>query len=199
MNRPALATGAVGLAVAGLLLTRTRSAKVRNDRTRDTLREARNDAAHWWNVAHHDDLTGLRNRRSLYTDWDSYGPNMFVAILDIDGFKAVNDDYGHAVGDHLLLAIAERLNSDACPGRAYRLGGDEFALILDDADHALWLPVELSAPIRLSDWDGAGIDYHPSISIGIAPWQPNRSAAMADADELMYADKALKAITSEAL
>jgi diguanylate cyclase (GGDEF)-like protein len=84
--------------------------------------------------ANHDALTGLLNRRALVEelqrDLDT-GARSAIVLLDLDGFKAVNDRYGHAVGDALLTAVARRLA--ACARQddlVFRLGGDEFAVLL---------------------------------------------------------------------
>jgi diguanylate cyclase (GGDEF)-like protein len=92
-------------------------------------------SALWW-ALHHDDLTGLANRRLL----DSVGPGMLgrarryaVLVLDLDGFKPVNDRYGHAVGDEVLRTVGRRLAGCLVDDLAVRLSGDEFAAILTDA------------------------------------------------------------------
>lgn len=86
-------------------------------------------------LASHDSLTALPNRRGLELRFAA-GPRrldepFFVALFDIDGFKAVNDVHGHAIGDQLLQTIAQRIGI-ALPEDdfACRLGGDEFALVL---------------------------------------------------------------------
>ncbi len=91
-------------------------------------------------LAHHDTLTGLPNRlkfresleAELAKAWDN---DSLVALMffDLDRFKEVNDVYGHAVGDRLLVAVSERL-LDALPRNAIaaRLSGDEFAVVLPD-------------------------------------------------------------------
>jgi len=91
-------------------------------------------AALWWAI-HHDDLTGLANRRLLNT----VGPEMLrqaaryaVLVLDLDGFKPVNDRYGHAVGDAVLCTIARRL-SNLVQDLVVRLSGDEFAAVLTES------------------------------------------------------------------
>lgn|GEM_PF-1688901 len=84
-------------------------------------------------IAHHDTLTSLPNRRKFMRQLDEYAQKGDQALLfiDLDGFKAVNDNYGHGVGDELLVALAGRLRSMAGTGEmAFRLGGDEFAMIL---------------------------------------------------------------------
>jgi diguanylate cyclase (GGDEF)-like protein len=92
-------------------------------------------AALWWAI-HHDDLTGLANRRLL----DTVGPTMLrnatryaVLVLDLNGFKPVNDRYGHAVGDEVLCTVGRRLSSGLINDLAVRLSGDEFAAILTES------------------------------------------------------------------
>ena len=90
--------------------------------------------------AFHDPLTGLVNR-AAFSDrvehalmrMERRGATLAVLFLDLDNFKTVNDQYGHAAGDQLLVTVAERLReclraSDV----AARLGGDEFAILLDE-------------------------------------------------------------------
>ncbi len=88
-------------------------------------------------LAHHDALTGLANRAMLWrclresAEGESLPAGTALLFLDLDGFKAVNDDLGHQAGDALLQQVAERLRR-AMPqaGLAARFGGDEFALLL---------------------------------------------------------------------
>lgn len=94
-------------------------------------------------LANHDPLTGLCNRaqfrelvKQALSDTESSG-SVAVLCLDLDGFKRANDTFGHAVGDLLLRAVADRLMS--CTGQSdtvARLGGDEFAILLTDLAHA---------------------------------------------------------------
>jgi len=92
------------------------------------------DALH--SLAHTDPLTGLTNRRGLYVALASSllrcNPQHLVAVylLDLDGFKPVNDQYGHDVGDELLIAVAQRLRGHLRESDVVaRLGGDEFVVI----------------------------------------------------------------------
>jgi diguanylate cyclase (GGDEF)-like protein/PAS domain S-box-containing protein len=90
-------------------------------------------------LAHFDQLTGLPNRVSLQGDIEKIlkvcagdpARPMTVAMLDLEGFKDVNDTLGQPVGDRLLQGVARRLTSVSDKTRVYRLGGDEFALLLD--------------------------------------------------------------------
>ncbi len=94
-------------------------------------------------IAHYDALTGLSNRvlladrlRQAMTQAQRRSTRLAVAFLDLDGFKAVNDNHGHEVGDHLLITVATRMKLALREGDTLaRLGGDEFvAVLLDQAD-----------------------------------------------------------------
>lgn len=91
-------------------------------------------------MAHYDSLTGLPNRtllgdrlRQAIAQAQRRGSRLAVAYLDLDGFKPVNDQYGHHTGDQLLIEVGSRLQSHLRAGdTAARLGGDEFVLLLND-------------------------------------------------------------------
>ncbi|HEX4847984.1 MAG TPA: bifunctional diguanylate cyclase/phosphodiesterase [Novosphingobium sp.] len=81
-----------------------------------------------------DSLSGVRNRRALHLDikrLSEEGEERAIALVDLDGFKAVNDQYGHAVGDQVIKRCAV-VFTELCGsvGRFYRLGGDEFAIVV---------------------------------------------------------------------
>lgn len=99
----------------------------------DGLHKARSEAL---KLAWHDGLTGLPNRRKFHEDFETLtttipaGQRCGVMMLDIDGFKPVNDVYGHSFGDTLLQTVAQRLRETIGPdGIIARLGGDEFAIV----------------------------------------------------------------------
>ena len=87
-------------------------------------------------VAMRDDLTGLPNRRRFERDLGAAlraGRRPVVALLDLNGFKVVNDQLGHDVGDQLLVAVGQRLCAGVEQGALVaRMGGDEFAVLLED-------------------------------------------------------------------
>ncbi len=81
-----------------------------------------------------DSLSKLPNRRAIRAELDKrlvYGEKVALSLIDLDGFKAINDNFGHAVGDRLIVAVAEML-TDLCGKSATvaRLGGDEFAILV---------------------------------------------------------------------
>ncbi len=85
-------------------------------------------------MAARDSLTGIANRRSIFSKIDSLVDDkapFWIGILDLDGFKSINDLYGHAVGDHVLCEVVERLQRRELQGiEIGRIGGDEFAIIV---------------------------------------------------------------------
>lgn len=93
----------------------------------------------------HDSLTGLRNRNAIfsaleqaYQDARSAGESLYVALIDIDHFKQVNDTYGHVAGDAVLREAAQRLSSAVRKGDMVgRYGGEEFLVVFRDATSLL--------------------------------------------------------------
>ena len=152
--------------------------------------------------ARHDPLTGLLNRRAFSEVLDRAEREMlawderFVAMIDLDKFKPVNDLQGHAVGDATLQRVAERLIAEAHPGDIIaRLGGDEFAFIFANGLDAM--EVERSArrmitlleePIKIDD-----TLISISCSIGLAAWTSGTKGS----DALLIADKALYAAKND--
>ncbi|MFI2649604.1 putative bifunctional diguanylate cyclase/phosphodiesterase [Micromonospora fulviviridis] len=149
-------------------------------------------------LAYSDQLTGLPNRltftRRLRRALRADGP-VAVLLLDLDGFKQVNDRFGHAAGDRLLSTIAERMRDATGPdGMIARLGGDEFAVLVagDRPVPPERLAVRLLAALEpLPGEEDVGV--HPSASIGIAEYGPQHAShtdLLRDADIAMYAAKA---------
>jgi len=80
-------------------------------------------------LAYHDELTGLRSRRSFNEALLKLGEEFAVAMVDVDHFKRFNDRFGHDIGDHVLRMVAVKLEKVGGGGQAYRYGGEEFAVI----------------------------------------------------------------------
>jgi len=119
------------------------------------------------------------------------GHHQAVLMIDLDGFKAVNDRFGHQAGDQLLISVAERIRG--CVRRsdtAARLGGDEFVVLVDDlpdADSALQMGAHMLRILEQPLWLGAR-DITPRASIGVAVSDPE---ALDPEDLLRSADHAL--------
>ncbi|MEU4695086.1 GGDEF domain-containing protein [Actinoplanes sp. NPDC023714] len=151
-------------------------------------------------AASHDGLTGLGNRALFHRRLDAAlatgdGHPVQVALIDLDGFKQVNDTLGHEAGDLLLVTVAAALRSCVRPGdTAARLGGDEFVLVLDGADRAeadrmaARLTEALHEPVVAG---GRRLQVRASIGIagGLAGDDP--ATLLRRADEAMYAAKKL--------
>ncbi|MFF5227898.1 putative bifunctional diguanylate cyclase/phosphodiesterase [Dactylosporangium sp. NPDC000521] len=148
--------------------------------------------------ATHDALTGLANRRLLmqYTGeiLDPGQNTVAVALVDVDDFKGINDDLGHAVGDALLTAVAERLvclQPDG--GLVARLGGDEYALVFPTTgeQHALQVLETVATELR-RPLDAAGHALVVEASIGLALHAGDATAEelLRRADVAMYEAKA---------
>ncbi|MCT4787561.1 GGDEF domain-containing protein, partial [Exiguobacterium aestuarii] len=163
------------------------------------LTESESERVHFELLANRDALTGLSNRVALREQLNqlhtSKEPYVFFYI-DLDGFKAVNDTYGHAVGDELLVEIAQRLRvlkiDDVYP---VRLSGDEFFLMFPRRDcsmeeiHKIGTSVIdiISQPVML---DLASVKV--GASIGASIWSPPEPPhfAIEQADDALYRSKA---------
>lgn len=147
--------------------------------------------------AHTDDLTGLPNRRELGEQAErvlASGPGRTHAVLmlDLDGFKTVNDTRGHAAGDALLIEVARRLRASVrLTDVVARVGGDEFAILMPDADLGVVQNVANRIADSMHESPVAG-EITVSTSIGVA-LHPEHGADMASlldaADSAMYAAK----------
>ena len=156
------------------------------------LRQARN-AAEAYRLSRTDELTGLPNRRAVTSDLAEHlakGHDLGVVLLDLDGFKEVNDSLGHASGDALLKLVARRLRH-ALPDdvMAARLASDEFALVLGetDTDALVDLAEDIRRLVRRPMYLD-GIEVSVEVSAGIAV----RTAEIATKGDLLRcADVAL--------
>jgi diguanylate cyclase (GGDEF)-like protein len=128
---------AEALVCAGSDASLVRMAKQFDERRQQLQERLRADQARLVDLARHDPLTGLPNRVVLYERLREAvefsrrrGPRAVVLFVDLDGFKAVNDRQGHAAGDGVLVAVAERLEQlTRATDMVARLGGDEFVIL----------------------------------------------------------------------
>lgn len=153
-------------------------------------------------LAQHDALTGLPNRRRLEQEGrqalaavGDQSQGVAILYLDLDGFKRVNDEFGHAAGDELLVAVTRRLSASLRASDAlYRQGGDEFVVLMNSvrsAADAEKLAIRLIECCR-SPVTVAGRELSVTVSIGIALYPENGvdlAALIQRADTAMYVAK----------
>ena len=153
-----------------------------------------------------DPLTALPNRRSMFAHLsrelaraERLKSEVAIMVMDVDGFKDINDTYGHTVGDHALRAVARTLQSALRPyDMCVRYAGDEFIVVLADCGpHAadakrrelqqrvgeIELPVRAGRVVRLAASAGVAVFPHDGST---------SEALLADADQQMYRDKAAR-------
>lgn len=202
-----LADALLALAVAERrlfsVLHENESLRISNDKLMHALDDASRRAVAAQRVAHHDRLTGLPNRLLLIKRLQLAIKNaaerhrqLALLFIDLDGFKAVNDELGHTMADRLLSSVAARIA--ACVRTddiACRYGGDEFVVLLTNLDDAA-IAIRVAEQIREHIGQCYSIDgkeVHVTASIGLAgyPADGERYEALLNhADASMYCDKA---------
>lgn len=152
-------------------------------------------------LADMDVLTPVLNRRAFLRELkrvaafaQRYGSPASVVFFDLDGFKSVNDRFGHAAGDEALKAVAKRLQANVRESDIVgRMGGDEFAVLLAQADKETALAKAQSLaeavraePVEFGEWSAP---LH--ISFGVREIEPGADpeAALAEADAAMFLRK----------
>ncbi len=143
-----------------------------------------------------DDLTGIRNRFALRRDYSRFeNRNVHVMMLDLDNFKALNDQFGHSVGDHILrrlsAVLAETFGSEWC----YRYGGDEFLVVLPDVSEGAFLGKleALKRGVRSIDMEDQRLPVHFSAGYvhGVCELSYDLRLMMHQADSNLYDAKGL--------
>jgi diguanylate cyclase (GGDEF)-like protein len=153
-----------------------------------------------------DPLTGLPNRRSMFVHLarelaraERLKSELAIVVMDIDGFKAINDTYGHSIGDHALREVSTALQTALRPyDLCVRYAGDEFIVVLADCSreaaelkrrelqalvNGIQIEVRTGKHLRLGASAGAAVFPHDGTTY---------EALLADADHLMYRDKAAR-------
>jgi diguanylate cyclase len=161
------------------------------------LRDELADAA--WQLAH-DPLTGIYNRHGLRTAHAIFaaahpGQPIVVVLIDLDGFKEINDGHGHGVGDEVLIEIAERLTPIAAfyGGEIARHAGDEYAAMFPVRHHGIArladaLLAAIAAPIEIQAATGpVAVELTASIGLAVVDsTDPFEGLALHRADIAMY-------------
>ena len=165
-----------------------------------------------YNLAYKDELTQMSSRRALKQELASLGKTYTLAMVDVDHFKKLNDNYGHDVGDEVLKMLATHLQSVEGGGKAYRYGGEEFTIVFagkDASSAAVYLdalrnkiaskPFIVRNKKRPKDKPGqkpkkseSTQELNVTVSIGVAEKQAKHSSTqdiMKSADNALYKAK----------
>lgn len=166
------------------------------------LKELENQRDQIEHMASHDNLTGLPMLRLAVDRCDmairhAQRAQQKVALLfiDLDGFKAVNDTFGHEAGDHVLREVAKRLKSSVrAADTAARIGGDEFVILLTGLENADFAGDVAAKLIRVVGqpiaYEGQELEVGASVGISIFPDHATDTLALRKAaDEAMYSAK----------
>jgi len=142
-------------------------------------------------LAYRDGLTGAFNRRAFDRDLTHrQEPSTFLLLLDLDGFKALNDARGHPFGDRVLAELGHVLHQ-AVRGkdRVYRIGGEEFAVVVQGTDSrgaaSVAERIRHTVETQLGAQCGAN-ELTITVSIGMAPWAGAGYQSLQAADQLLY-------------
>jgi len=152
--------------------------------------------------ADHDSLTGLRSRRVFEADLaaqaarcERYNEQAVLMIVDVDGFKQINDQLGHRMGDAVLVGVANGLMARVRAGDlTARVGGDEFAAIMPKIDEPVRKRIiqDIRTAVESSVTRSVGAEIRATVSIGLAPMSAEHcdvEVLLVEADRAMYADK----------
>jgi diguanylate cyclase (GGDEF)-like protein len=152
-------------------------------------------------LAHHDELTGLLNRRSVLSivadeqrRSDRTGAPLTIALLDLDHFKAINDTLGHAAGDRTLRVFATTVQQLVrTTDRFGRYGGEEFLAILTGTPvESARIPIErFREALKARGWDDVAADLDVTFSCGLAEYRAGESTEdlIKRADDALYLAK----------
>jgi diguanylate cyclase len=149
-------------------------------------------------LADTDALTGISNRRAIMATLEALeakGEPFGIALIDLDGFKQINDTLGHQAGDVLLQNVSARLSAGAgTHDQVGRLGGDEFLVVLEDARNQLDVSASSTALLaslcRPVELDGKSLPVGASLGAALFPGDGSAlDVLLKHADEMLYAAK----------
>ncbi len=169
----------------------------------EDVTEQRRWAERLTQLAERDPLTNLYNRRRfgeetqrMIADAERRGVQLGLLVLDLDGFKPINDEFGHQAGDSVLVQLAAEVGGTVRRNEMFfRLGGDEFAILAPDTDEAEMegLARRVASRIEGLCFDFSGQKRHVSASLGIALFPRDAAGSeelLSGADQAMYDVKA---------
>lgn len=186
------------VAITRAMAERTRTVEQQLTAARDETQQLREKLAEAGEEARSDPLTGLPNRRALeekLAELEKSNASLSLAICDIDHFKRVNDNYGHAVGDRVIKAVAQTLKENCAGNMVARIGGEEFVVlfpglepdaagqILDEARDILGAR---SFKLRETDQPLGQVTFSGGVARGR---HADGTPALQRADALLYAAK----------
>ncbi|MBS3916732.1 MAG: diguanylate cyclase [Sulfuritalea sp.] len=153
-------------------------------------------------MAERDPLTNLYNRRRFHeeieriiADASRRGAHAGLLAVDLDGFKPINDEYGHQAGDEVLMKLAEEVGATVRRNEIFfRIGGDEFAVLAPDADEEEMIGLARRVGSKIADmrFEFAGQEVRLTASLGIALYPKHAASSeeiIARADSAMYQAK----------
>ena len=145
-------------------------------------------------VQNADALTGLRNRRGYDSQLSHLRRPAILLMMDVNRFKAVNDQFGHQYGDRVLQTIARAMQrAYGREGRCYRIGGDEFCVIFDGSQDQARTRTEQFRALLAAEREK--LPRLPDVAVGMTPFDPAETdpdSAVKQADREMYANKAAR-------
>ncbi|MCP5151748.1 MAG: GGDEF domain-containing protein [Chromatiales bacterium] len=170
------------------------------------LREAEQLKRRYEQLSNVDELTGLHNRRFFFPEAEAavsravrHGYDFAVLIVDVDHFKQVNDQYGHGMGDRVLIDVAAEIRRQVRAGDILaRFGGEEFAIALPSTPQtgARLLAERVRESVRAMSWQLSETTLQVTVSIGVSCLEGRRGGAgpvleqmLREADRAMYAAK----------
>ena len=143
-------------------------------------------------VQNADALTGLRNRRGYDSQLSHLRRPAILLMMDVNRFKAVNDQFGHQYGDRVLQTIARAMQrAYGREGRCYRIGGDEFCVIFDGSQDQARTRTEQFRALLAAEREK--LPRLPDVAVGMTPFDPAETdpdSAVKQADREMYENKA---------